>query len=321
MKVIVTGRLPEVVISTLQRNHEVTAHDVDAPIPREDLIEKIHDKDGLLSMVTDTIDEALLARAPNLKMIANYGVGYDNIDLAAATARGIWVSNTPGVLTDATADATWALILAIARRVVEGDARVRAGGFTHWAPLLFLGSEVTGKTLGIVGLGQIGKAVARRARGFSMKILYHNRHRIPEHEESLLGAEYADLKTLLFESDFVSLHVSLNDETRYLIRASELKLMKSTAFLVNVSRGPVVDEAALVTALRDRTIAGAGLDVYEKEPKLAAGLAQLPNTVLLPHVGSATIETRTRMGLLAAENLIKGLTGHPPPNCLNCGLQ
>lgn len=321
MKVLVTGRLPEVVISLLERDREVTARKVDSPMPRAELLEKIRDKDGLLCTITDRIDDELLDQAPRLRMIANCGVGYDNIDLAAATARGIWVSNTPGVLTDATADVTWALILAVARRVVEGDARVRAGEFTHWAPLLFLGTEVTGKTLGIVGLGEIGKAVARRARAFAMPVLYHNRNRIPEHEEKELGVEYVDLKTLLSESDFVSLHVTLNAQTKHLIAAEELKLMKPTSFLINVARGPVVDENALVLALRDGGIAGAGLDVYENEPNLAAGLSALPNAVLLPHAGSATVETRTRMGMLAAENLLKGLKGTPPPNCLNCGLQ
>ncbi len=319
MKVLVTGRLPDAIMNDLNREHEVVANQLDVPMSREDILEHVRDKDGLLSVIADRIDDELMEQAPNLRMIANYGVGYDNIDLAAATARGIWVSNTPGVLTDATADVAFALILSVARRVVEGDAVVRNGKFNHWAPMLFLGTEVTGKTLGIVGLGQIGKAVARRAAGFSMRILYHNRSRIPEAEEKALNAVYVDLKTLLSESDFVSLHVSLNQQSRHLIGASELRLMKPTAYLINVSRGPVVDEAALVSALQEDRIAGAGLDVYENEPRQAPGLTALSNVVLLPHVGSATRETRTQMAALAVENLLKGLKGVSPPNCLNCG--
>ncbi|MBM3302591.1 MAG: D-glycerate dehydrogenase, partial [Deltaproteobacteria bacterium] len=246
-------------------------------------------------------------------------VGYDNIDLAAATARGIWVSNTPDVLTPATADITFALILAVARRVVEGDSMVRGGRFGPWTPRGFLGSEVSGKTVGIIGLGRIGKAVARRARGFNMDILYHNRRRIPESEEQDLGVTYHDLDTLLSRSDFVSLHVSLHEQSRHLIGPRELSLMKPTAYLINVSRGAVVDEEALVQALQAGTIAGAGLDVYENEPELTPGLTALNNVVLLPHIGSATIETRTKMAMLAVENLLSGLRGDLPPNCLNCG--
>lgn len=318
MKVLVTGRLPEDVMSLLTAHHEVTANTFDAPMERDEILRQIGDKEGLLSMVTDRIDDALMAQAPTLRMIANCAVGYDNIDVAAATARGIWVSNTPDVLTDATADLTFALILAVARRVVAGDRRTRGGEFKYWGPLLFLGTQVTGKTLGIVGLGKIGKAVARRAQGFSMPILYHNRRRIPEAEERELNARYVDLKTLLKESDFVSLHVTLTDETRHLIGGPELALMKPSAFLINVSRGPVVDETALVEALTKKSIAGAGLDVYEKEPVLAPGLADLDNVVLLPHMGSATLETRTAMAAKAVDNLLAGLAGRVPPNCLNC---
>ena len=228
------------------------------------------------------------------------------------------MTNTPGVLTDATADLTFGLILAVARRIVEGEAMLRAGKWKHWAPFLFLGAEVSGKTLGIIGLGQIGKAVARRALGFDMRILYHDRLRIDEKKEKALNATYADLKTLLSQADFVSLHVTLTDETRHLIGARELSYMKSTAYLINASRGPVVDEKALVEALRAKKIAGAGLDVYENEPALTPGLSDLRNVVLLPHMGSATLETRTAMAKLAAENLLDGLKGIPPRNCLNC---
>ncbi|MEW6348723.1 MAG: D-glycerate dehydrogenase [Thermodesulfobacteriota bacterium] len=318
MKILITGRIPESVLADLKSEHEVETNPYDRPMARADLLAAVKDKDGLLAMVTDRIDRELLDRGPKLRMIANCAVGYDNIDLAEATARKIPVSNTPGVLTDATADLTFGLILAVARRILQGDKRVRAGEFRHWAPLLFLGTEVHGKTLGIVGLGKIGQAVAKRARGFSMRVLYHNRRRREQSTEMDLGVDYRDLPTLLGESDFVSLHVPLSAETRHLIAAEELGLMKRSALLFNVSRGPVVDEKALVEALRSRTIAGAGLDVYEHEPALTPGLTDLDNVVLLPHVGSATIETRTAMARLAAENLLAGLKGEVPPNCLNC---
>lgn len=321
MKVLITGRLPEDVVNAVRREHEVIINEQNTPMPHDQIVRHSGDIDGLLSMVTDTVDNQLMEMAPKLRIIANYGVGYDNIDVAAATARGIWVTNTPGVLTDATADVTFALVLAVARRVVEGDKRIRAGKFPKWAPMPFLGHDVTGKTLGIIGLGRIGKAVARRARGFDMRVLYHNRNRLPEAEEKELSAAYADLKTLLSESDFVSLHVSLSSETRHLIAAQELKMMKPTAYLINTSRGPVVDERALVDALRARIIAGAGLDVFEKEPELAPGLTELDDVVLVPHIGSATVETRHKMAELAVKNLLAGLRGQVPPNCLNSGLR
>jgi len=284
---------------------------------RQQLLSRIGDRDGLLCMITDAVDEELLGRAPRLKMIANMGVGYNHIDIAAATRRGIPVSNTPGVLTDATADLAFTLILAVARRVVEGDRRVREGKFKLWAPFLFLGREVSGKTLGIVGFGRIGRAVARRAAGFGMRVLYHNRSRLTPAEERESPAEYADLNTLLAQADFVSLHVPLSGETRHLIGAEELSRMKPTAYLINTARGPVVDEVALLATLQRGMIAGAGLDVYENEPALTPGLADLPNVVLLPHVGSATLETRTAMAAMAARNLIAGLDGQRPPNLVN----
>jgi glyoxylate reductase len=263
------------------------------------------------------VDDELFDRAPDLRVVANCAVGYDNIDVAAATQRGIVVTNTPGVLTDSTADLAFALMLAVGRRVVEGDRRVREGRFKHFVPFQFLGTDISGKVLGIVGLGRIGMAVARRAAGFDMQVVYHNRHRLAADQEAALGASYADLNALLARSDYVSLHVPLTPDTRYLIGTDQLRAMKSSAILVNTSRGPVVDEAALVVALQEKWIAGAGLDVYEKEPLLAPGLAALDNAVLLPHVGSATIETRTRMAALAAKNLLVGLRGDIPPNCLN----
>ena len=319
MKVLITGRLPDQILSRIESRHAVVANREDRPLERKALLEQISDKDGLLCMITDRIDQELLEHAPNLRMVANMAVGYDNIDLAAATARGVRVSNTPGVLTEATADLTFGLILATARRIVEGDKRTRSGGFKLFAPLLFLGSEVSGKTLGIIGMGEIGKALAKRARGFDMPVIYHSRRRIDSAEEHALNARYVSLHEVLTDADFVSLHVPLSPETRHLIGEAELKQMKSTAFLINASRGPVVDEHALLDALRNKVIAGAGLDVYEHEPALTAGLTELDNVVLLPHVGSATRETRTQMAELAAENLLAGLRGEIPPNCLNCG--
>jgi glyoxylate reductase len=316
-KILVTGRLPDELMALLKKEHHVELNKEDQPMKREVIFEKIADKDGLLSMITDTIDKELLDHAPSLKMIANCGVGDDNIDIEEATSRGIPVSNTPGVLTDATADLAFTLILSVARRVVEGDKRTREGKFKFWAPLLFLGREVSGKTLGIVGLGRIGRAVAQRAKGFDMKCLYHKRNRIDKGEEEALGIEYRGLSNLLQESDFISLHVPLTAQTLHLIGKRSLDMMKPDAYLINTSRGPVVDEKALFEALKEKKIAGAGLDVYEHEPALTPGLAELDNVTLLPHVGSATHETRARMARLATENLLAGLRGEIPPNCLN----
>ncbi len=317
MQVLVTARMPEEVLALLRREHQVESYDADPPLDRQSLLRRVTDKEGLLCTITDLIDAELLDRAPALRVIANFGVGFEHIDLAAATQRGLPVTNTPGVLTDATADLAFALILATARRIVQGDRRVREGKFTYWAPLLFLGQEVSGKTLGIIGAGRIGQAVAQRARGFEMRVLYYNRTRLAPAAEQELHVSFAPLENLLRQADFVTLHVPLTPQTRHLIGRRELELMKPTAHLINTARGPVVDEAALVEALRRGEIGGAGLDVYELEPQLSPGLAGLDNVVLLPHVGSATIETRTRMGLMAAANLLAGLRGERPPNCLN----
>jgi glyoxylate reductase len=250
-------------------------------------------------------------------VISNIAVGYDNVDVAACTERGIAVCNTPGVLTDATADATLALMLAVCRRVVEADRLTRSGGWRYWTPTLVVGQDLTEATLGIVGLGRIGLEVARRAHAFRMRILYHNRHRRPD-AEAELGAEFVDLDTLLAEADFVSLHVPANAETRNLIGATELARMRPTAYLINAARGSVVDQAALTAALRERRIAGAGLDVFNPEPiSLDDPLLELDNCVLMPHVGAATIRTRQRMADLAARNLIAVLEGEAPPACVN----
>ncbi|MFC1884617.1 2-hydroxyacid dehydrogenase [Thermodesulfobacteriota bacterium] len=320
MKVLITGKIPDEGVDIVRKEFEVTINKKDKPMERKSLLELIEDKDGLLCMVSDKIDDELLNHAPRLRMIASYAVGFDNIDLNAASAKKIPVSNNPGVLTDATADLTFALILAVSRRVVEGDHKTRKKGCGHWAPGVFLGTEVTGKILGIIGLGRIGKAVARRARGFDMKIIYHNRRRFEIAEEKRLEVEFHDLNELLLKADFVTLHVPLHNETVRLIGNPELKLMKKSSFLINTSRGPVVDENALVDAIKKGEIAGAGLDVYENEPAVNPGLVKMKNVVLLPHIGSATIETRTKMAVQAAKNLIAGLEGERPPNCLNWDL-
>jgi glyoxylate reductase len=317
MKVFVTSRMPGEILSLIGQEHQVESYGADPPIDRRSLLRSLGDKQGLLCTITDRIDTEVLDVAPALKVIANYGVGFEHIDVDGATRRGIVVTNTPGVLTEATADLAFALILATARRVVEGDRRIRQGKFQYWAPLLFLGQDVNGTTLGIIGMGRIGTAVARRAKGFGMKLIYHSRTRLSSAEEKELGASWQPLEQLLREADFVTLHVPLTPSTRHLIGSRELELMKSSAYLINTARGPVVDEAALVTALRQGQIRGAGLDVYEQEPELCPGLADLENVVLLPHLGSATVNTRTRMALMAAENLLAGLRGDPPPNCLN----
>lgn len=317
MKILVTGRLPEEVLLPLKKRYHVEMNHEDRPMDRWTLIDNVADIEGLLPMITDRIDEEVLDHAPHLRMIANFGVGYNNIDIKGASARGVMVSNTPGVLTNATAELAFALILSVPRRLVEGDRRVREGRFTFWAPMLFLGHEVTGKTLGIIGLGTIGKAVAKKARAFDMRILYHNRQRISTAEETALMAEYVDIKTLLMKSDIVSLHVPLTEETKHMIGMKELSLMKPASYLINTSRGPVVDEQMLVEALREGKIGGAGLDVYENEPALTPGLTELENVILLPHVGSGTHETRVKMGSLAVENLIAGMEGRTPPNLVN----
>lgn len=317
MKILVTIRLPEDTRAILAEKHQIEANDLARPMERAQMLRAMGDKEGLLSTITDQIDAELMGRAPHLKMIANYGVGYNNIEVEEATARGILVSNTPDVLTDATADIAFALILATARRIIEGDRRVRQGAFQDWTPFHFLGSEVTGKTLGIIGLGRIGEAVARRAKGFDMPVIYYNRRQKDPLFEKALDARYKALEDLLLESDFVSLHVPLTDQTRHLIGPKEIARMKPSAFLINTCRGPVVDEKGLVEALNRQEIAGAGLDVYEEEPELAPGLRELENVVLLPHVGSATTETRSRMAYLAVQNLLEGLAGALPTHCIN----
>jgi glyoxylate reductase len=286
-------------------------------LSRDELRAAVAGNDAVVCLLTDPIDSAVLeaAAAGGVRVFANMAVGYNNIDVAAASRLGIAVTNTPGVLTEATADLTWTLILAVARRVVEGDHEMRSGRFPGWGPMYMLGGDVSGRTLGLIGPGRIAAAVAERARGFRMRLLYHGRRASPELDA--MGAEAVGFDTLLAESDFVSLHVPLTGQTRHLIDARALARMKPTAYLINSARGPVVDEPALVEALQAGRIAGAGLDVYEHEPEMAGGLADCPRAVLLPHLGSATIATRAAMSRMAAENAIAVLEGRRPPNLVN----
>lgn len=311
--VLVTRRIPEPGLALLRgRGFRVIVHRPDRPMSRSELLTGVSRADGLLAQLVDRIDGPIFDAAPRLRVVANYAVGHDNIDKAAARARGVAVTNTPGVLTDATAELAWALLLAAARRVAEGDRNLRAAAFPGWAPLFHLGQGVRGKTLGIVGAGRIGAAVARMSAGFEMRVLYWGRSKNRD-LESTRGARRVSLDRLMKESDFVSIHLPGGPGTRRLIGRRELALMKPTAVLVNTARGTVIDETALVAALRRGRPFAAGLDVYENEPRLAPGLARLPNVVLAPHVGSATLETRTRMALLAAENVAAVLSGRKPP--------
>ena len=317
-KVYVTRQIPEEGINLLKkfcRMVEVNPHD--SPLTYDELLMQVKGRDAILTMLSDRIDERLMSEAKSLKVIANYAVGYDNIDIKAATAKGIVVTNTPGVLTDSTADMAWALLFSIARRIVEGDKVTRVGKFVGWAPMFLLGRDVVGKTLGIIGAGRIGTAMAMRSRGWCMKVLYTTQSNRNAVLEEMLGAKRVDLETLLKESDFISIHTPLSEKTRHLIGAKELSLMKKTAYLINTARGSVIDEAALVNALKNKQIAGAGLDVYEEEPKLKPGLAELDNVVLAPHLGSATVESRTKMAVMAAENIIAVLNKQKPKNCVN----
>jgi len=316
-KVFISGKVPRVAYDMLSASFDVAMNDSLRLLTRDEIIAGLKGCDALLSLLSDNIDAAVINASPSLKIIANYGAGFNNIDLAAATARGIPVTNTPAVSTDATADLTIGLIIAIARRIVEGDKNTRAGRFTGWAPLYHLGVEVTGKTLGIVGMGNIGKAVAKRAKGFDMRIVYHTRTRLSPAQEAELGVEYRPLADVIAAADFLTFHVSYDPSLHHLIGAAELAAMKKTAFLINAARGPLIDEAALLAALRAGTIAGAALDVYEFEPRITPGLEELDNVILCPHLGNATVETRDAMARLAAENIIAVLGGRPPLTCVN----
>lgn len=313
--VLVTRVIPQAGIDILQKNCEIVdINPEDRVLTHAELIDGVKGRDGILCLLTDTIDdEVFAAAAPPCKVFANYAVGYDNIDVEAARKRGIRVTNTPGVLTDATADMAWALLFAAARRIVESDKFMRTGNWQGWGPMQFLGQDITGRTLGIVGAGRIGTNFALKSTGFKMKLVYTDPVPNPD-LESKLGARKIELDDLLRISDFVSIHIPMMPETTHLIGKRELGLMKPTAVLINTSRGPVVDEAALVEALRAEKIAAAGLDVYEGEPKAAPGLLELDNAVTCSHIASATIETRGKMAAMAAENLIAVLQGKEPVN-------
>ena len=309
----VTNRVPEPALALLREAGEVRLDEREQAIPRADLLALASGAEAVLTLLHDRVDEELLeAAGPQLRCVANVAVGYDNVDVAAATRRGVVVTNTPGVLDDATADLTMALILAATRRLAEGDRLVRSGEPWNWGMGFMLGSSLQGKRLGIVGLGGIGKWVAQRARAFGMEIAYHQRNPAPPEVEVALGAERLPLEQLLASADVVSLHCPLTPETRHLIGAAELAAMKPTAVLVNAARGPIVDEAALAEALAEGRIAAAGLDVFENEPEVEPRLLGLDNVVLTPHLGSATVETRTAMAELAARNAISVLRGQGP---------
>lgn len=316
-KIFLSRPLPPATMALLEEKSELTYNPDDRVLSREALIAGIAGQDALLCNLTDKIDGDLLDTNPNLKVVANFAVGYNNIDVAAATARKVPVTNTPGVLTDATADMAWALMFAIGRRVLEGDQLVRSRQWQGWGPLQLLGQDITGATLGLIGFGRIGKAMVKRAKGFDMNVIYWNRTRLSESEEAELGITYASQQEVLTQADFVSLHVALTTDTTHLIGAAELEAMKPTAYLINTARGPVVDEKALVAALQTDSIAGAGLDVFEKEPILEPELYDLSNVVIPPHLGSATIGTRTKMGSMAAENCFAACRGERPPNLVN----
>lgn len=301
----------------LDSHFEMEYWPVQEKIPRAELLQRVADKDALVCLLTEKIDRELLAAAPKLRIVSTVSVGHDHIDVAACTERGVMVTNTPGVLDETTADLAWALLMAMARRVVEGDAWMRTGTWPGWELDQLLGGDVYGKTLGVVGFGRIGRGVARRALGFQMRVLYHNRTRVSLEVERELRAEFVDLDRLLRDSDFVTLHVPLSAETRHLISAEAFEKMKRTAYLINTARGPVVDEAALAQALEEKKIAGAALDVYEHEPKVHPALLARRDVILAPHIGSATIETRTKMAVMAATNAAEFFAGRRPPNALN----
>jgi lactate dehydrogenase-like 2-hydroxyacid dehydrogenase len=315
--ILVTKRIYPEAIEYLRQQAEVDYVDSDDGLSAPELAARITGKQGVVSQLTDKFTGEMIEGLSGVRVIANVAVGYDNIDLPAATRHGILVTNTPDVLTDTTADFAFTLMLAAARRVVEGHRYVHSGQWTKWRIDLLVGQDVHHRTLGIFGMGRIGQALARRARGFSMRILYHDAQPAPEPIEKELGLELVGPERLLRESDFISLHVPLLPETRHLIGAQQLRMMKPTAILVNTSRGPVVDEAALAEALDQRVIAGAGIDVFEREPQVEPLLLKLENVVLAPHIASASVDTRRKMSIMAAENAVAALEGRRPPNLLN----
>lgn len=315
--VFVTRKIPEEGLEIVRANCNMEINPENRVLTKEEIIKGVRGKDGLLCLLTDTIDKDVMDASPSLRVISNYAVGYNNIDVEEATRRNIMVCNTPGVLTETTADLCWALLMASARRIVEGDKFVREGKFVGWDPMLLLGQDVYNKTLGIIGFGRIGQAVAKRSIGFDMRVIYYDIQRASEEIEKKYNAKFTQLDDLLKEADFITIHTPLSKETYHLIGEREFNLMKKTSILINTARGPIVDEKALVKALKENKIAGAALDVYEREPELEEGLKELDNVVIIPHLGSASYETRTKMAIMAAENLVAGLSGKIPQNLVN----
>ena len=316
--VLVTRPIMDGATEALQERCDVTIHQNEFGIPREELLEVVRGRDAIITMLTEKVDAEFLAAAgPQLKIVANHAVGFDNIDVPACTAAGVLATNTPDVLTETTADTAFALLMTAARRVGEGERFLRARTQWIWGPLMMLGQDVHHKTIGIVGFGRIGQAVARRAKGFGMRVIYSDAYRLPPEVEAETGAERLELDDLLAQADFVSIHTNLTDETRHLFDAAAFARMKPTAVLVNSSRGPVVDEAALADALSSGQIFAAGLDVFEREPQVEERLLELENVVIIPHLGSATVDTRDAMGMLAVQNVFAALDGTRPPTLLN----
>lgn len=316
-KVFVSRVIPREGLDLVRAEFETELWEDELPPPREVLLEKIRDKVGLLSLLTDKIDPTLMDANPQLRVVSNYAVGFDNIDIPAATARGLPVGNTPGVLTDTTADMAWTLLMSAARRVVEGADYVRTGKWKTWGPLLLLGEDVHHATLGIVGFGRIGQGMARRASGFDMRVLYYDVYRREDLEKSM-GVTYADMDTLLRESDFITIHTDLNEQTRHMFNAAAFDKMKPTGILVNSARGPIIDPDALYDALKEGKIRAAGLDVTEPEPiPMTSPLVSLPNCLIVPHIASASIATRGKMAEMAARNLIAGIKGERLPTPVN----
>jgi len=310
--VTVTNIFPEIALKKLSSHCELRINNTETPPTAKMLKQSASESMALVTYLTDKISVDIIDQGRNLKIIANFGAGFNNIDVAHARQKGVWVTNTPGVLHETTADLTWALILGIARQIVPADKYTRAGKFKGWQAKLFLGGDVYGKTLGVIGCGEIGKAVARRALGFNMRVLYHQRNRLPKEVETQLGAEFVPLEDLLKQSDFVTPHVPLTDETGYMIGQEQFAMMKKTAYLIHTARGKVVDDRALVGALKAGELAGAALDVYENEPELTEGMTELDNLILLPHIGSASTDTRNRMALLVVDNVLEALAGKLP---------
>jgi glyoxylate reductase len=316
-RVFVSRVIPESGLKMLEAACDIEVWPGELPPPRNVLLEKVREVDGLLSLLTDRVDDELLDAAPKLKVVANLAVGFDNIDVDACTRRGVLCGNTPGVLTETTADFAFALLMSAARRVVEGDRYTREGKWLTWGPLLLRGQDVNHSTLGLIGLGRIGSEMAKRAKGFSMRVMYYDMFRREDLEQSL-GIIFADLDTVIREADFLSIHTPLTPETRHLMNAERFKMMKPTAILINSARGPIVDTMALSDALRSGTIAGAGLDVTDPEPiPMDHPLVGAPNCIIAPHIASASVVTRSKMSEIAAGNIINGLRGEPMPAPLN----